>query len=191
MKRLFALILFGLSYTLFLGQMPDSASLAKLEENKALARGFYEDLWFNNRTENYHKYVAETYVAHDIGDRKNVTEPAIEQKEIADFFWENGAFDGKIDYQIAEGDLVATRWTGNYKPSTLLGRVLIGGGEIPIINVFRFQDGKIVELWNHRHDIDTPQTLPFVLKGFFIGLLFSLIPLYFVRKYKRQLKQAQ
>ncbi|MEM8887846.1 MAG: hypothetical protein AAGD28_07650 [Bacteroidota bacterium] len=41
MKRLFTLILFGLIYTIFLGQLPDSASLAKLEENKALARGFY------------------------------------------------------------------------------------------------------------------------------------------------------
>ncbi|MEL6255053.1 MAG: ester cyclase [Bacteroidota bacterium] len=190
MKRLFTLILLVLSYNTFFGQMPDSAMLAKLEANKALARAFYEDLWFNNRTENYHKYVAETYVAHDIGDRKNITEPAKEQKEIADFFWANGAFEGKIDYQVAEGDLVATRWTGNFIPSTLLGRFGIGGGEIPIINVFRIHDGKIVELWNHRHDIDTNQTLPFVLRGFFMGLLISLIPLYFVRKYRRQLKQV-
>ena len=46
------------------------------------------------------------------GDRKGVTEPAIEQKNIADFFWANGDLSGVIDYQIAEGDLVATRWEG-------------------------------------------------------------------------------
>ena len=44
---------------------------------------------------------------------------AEEQKEIADFFWENGSWDSKINYQIAEGDLVATRWEATFSPSSL------------------------------------------------------------------------
>ena len=58
------------------------------ERNKAIARAFYEDLWFSNNTHNYSRYVADNYVVHDIGDRKGITEPAIEQKNIADFLLE-------------------------------------------------------------------------------------------------------
>jgi hypothetical protein len=118
-----------------------------------------------------------------------VTEPAIEQKKIADFFWENGTWDSKIIYQIAEGDLVATRWEATFQPSTLLGRAMIGSDKIPIINVFRFNDeGKIIEIWNHRHDIDTPQTMRFTMKGLLIGLLIALIPTVIAFRQRRKSK---
>ncbi len=159
------------------------------ETNKQLAREFYQDLWFTRNTDRYDRYMAETYVAHDIGDRKNVTEPAIEQKHIADFFWRNGEMSGHIDYQVAEGDLVATRWQVEYEPNTLLGRFLMSSDQsLPIINVFRFKDGKIVELWNHRHDIDTGMTLRFVLKGFVFGLVIALFPLVWAIRLRRRLK---
>ena len=183
----FVLTLFTVLST---GSFAQTDSLSQEEINKEVARNFYDDLWFNNRTENYHKYVAETYIAHDIGDRKNVEEPAIEQKEIADLFWENGELKCEYDYQIAEGDLVATRWTANYEPRTLLGRVLIGTRPLPIINVFRIKDGKIVELWNHRHDIDTNQTIRFTIKGFLLGLLIALIPTIWAFRLRRKLKNA-
>lgn len=163
---------------------------ARLEENKRLARAFYEDLWFSRNTDKYQDYVAETYVVHDTGDRKGVTEPAIEQKNIADFFWANGELSGVIDYQIAEGDLVATRWRARLEPGTLLGRILMADGELPIINVFRFRDGKIVEIWNHRHDIDTGQTLRFTLQGLAIGLGIALLPTAYALVLRRRLRRA-
>ncbi|MTI38883.1 hypothetical protein E1140_05230 [Fulvivirga lutimaris] len=159
--------------------------------NRKIAMDFYEDLWFTNNTDNYSKYVADTYVVHDIGDRKGVTEPAIEQKNTADFFWENGEWNNTIDYQVVEGDMVVTRWQANYKPKTLLGRIAIGESKIPIINVFRIQNGKIVEIWNHRHDIDTSQTMKFTMKGLLFGLLIALIPLIAALRYKRKLKQLK
>ncbi|MDT0606847.1 nuclear transport factor 2 family protein [Croceitalea rosinachiae] len=171
----------------------DSLSSRSIQErNKEIARNFYQDLWFTNNTDNYTNYVADEYVVHDIGDRKGVTEPAIEQKEIADLFWENGTWDSKINYQVAEGDIVATRWEATFKPKTLLGRVVFGSGTTPIINVFRFnEEGKIVEIWNHRHDIDTPQTMKFTIKGLFIGLLIALIPTIIAFRLKRKLKAAR
>jgi predicted SnoaL-like aldol condensation-catalyzing enzyme len=159
------------------------------ERNKEIASNFYQDLWFTNNTDKYTVYVAEEYIVHDIGNRKGVTEPAIEQKKIADFFWENGTWDSKINYQIAEGDLVATRWEATFQPSTLLGRAMIGSDKIPIINVFRFNDeGKIIEIWNHRHDIDTPQTMRFTMKGLLIGLLIALIPTVIAFRQRRKSK---
>ena len=91
------------------------------------------------------------------------------EKDIAAFFWDNGTMSGKIDYQIAECDLVATRWQWKYQPTTWWLKMMGGREQIPIINVFRFKDGKIVEIWNHRHDIDTANgNIPFV-KGLLIG----------------------
>ena len=176
MRRLTFLFLI----TVFVGQVfvyaqdpPPSACDSETEErNKALARRFYEKVWFSNNPEVVDELVAAEYIAHDIGDRKGVTESADEQKQIAAFFWDNGKMSGSIDYQVAECDLVATRWQWKYKPETWWMKMMGGSNQIPIINVFRFKDGKIVELWNHRHDIDTAQgNIPFVK-----GLLFGLIP---------------
>ncbi|MBL4766260.1 MAG: ester cyclase [Rhodobacteraceae bacterium] len=127
--------------------------------NKQLASDFYQDLWFTNNTEKYIDYVADTYVIHDIGDTKGLTEPAITQKEIADTFHGFGKLTGKIDYQIAEGDKVATRWLIYLDPTAAaleVGMTQVDG--VAIINVFRFNaDGKIVEIWNHRHDVELPR----------------------------------
>ncbi|MEL6360414.1 MAG: ester cyclase [Pseudomonadota bacterium] len=129
------------------------------ERNKELARGFYEDLWFTDNTDAYNQYVADTYVVHDVGDRKGVTEDAIEQKKIADMFHSFGNVTGEIDYQIADGDKVATRWFVYLEPSAeaqQMGMTEVDG--VAIINVFRFNaEGKIVEFWNHRHDVELPR----------------------------------
>ncbi len=157
--------------------------------NKAIARNFYKDLWFTNNTGNYDKYVAEEYVVYGIGDRKGVTEPAIEQKNIADFFWNNGKLSGEIQYQVAEGDLVATKWISYFEPKTLVGSVIdFGDRPMHIVNVLRIQNGKIVEFWNHRHDIDSSQTLKFTIQGLLMGLFIALIPTYIAIRLRRKLK---
>ena len=189
MKYLILIIgVLGLSINSY-SQQDILSSINVQERNKEIARNFYQDLWFSNNTDRYAEYVASEYVVHDIGDRKGVTEPAIEQKNIADFFWENIEMGGHINYQVAEGDLVATHWTATSEgPKTLLGR-FIEAEPFYIINVMRFnEEGKIVEFWNQRHDIDTPQTLKFTLKGLLIGLLIALIPTFIAVRLKRKMK---
>jgi predicted SnoaL-like aldol condensation-catalyzing enzyme len=161
------------------------------EANKALARRFYEEVWFSHNPAAVDELVAPTYFVHDTGDRKNVTEPAAEQKEIAEFFWQRGTMTGKIDYQIAEGDLVATRWQWDFEPTSWWMKALGGRRPIPIINVFRFRDGKIVEIWNHRHDIDTGQGNFIFVKGLVVGLLPSLALLAFVFVLWRKLRKLR
>ncbi|MEM7380930.1 MAG: ester cyclase [Bacteroidota bacterium] len=190
MKTLLLNVLIFCSPSLLSAQTTVDSTKLQLEKNKELARNFYQDLWFSNNTDKYVDYMADTYMAHDIGDRKGSVEPAIEQKEIADFFWENGVLSGEIDYQIAEGDLVATRWQSTFEAESMLGELLIEMDQpLPIINVFRIKDGKIVELWNHRHDIDTPQTMRFTFKGLAIGLLIALIPFIWALRLRRRLKK--
>lgn len=189
MKRIYSILIVSQIVFNSFGQEEPAIQKSQTEINKEIARDFYQDLWFTNNTDNYKKYVADQYVIHDIGDRKGVTEPAIEQKNIADFFWENGNFQSGIDYQIAEGDLVATRWTGSFEANTLFGRIALETDQpISIINVFRIKDGKIVEFWNHRHDIDTPQTLKFTMKGFLVGLILALIPTIIALRLRKKLR---
>jgi hypothetical protein len=69
-----------------------------------------------------------------------------------------------------------------------MGRFLFGGGDLPIINVFRFRDGKIVEIWNHRHDIDTGQTWRFMLQGLTAGLGIALLPTAYAFVLRRRLR---
>jgi len=189
MKPIIVTALVTLFFLKGTAQSFNQTELSKEEANKKIAQNFFQNLWFNNNTEKYIDYVADTYIVHDIGDRKGVTEPAVEQKNIADFFWENGKFDGAIDFQIAEGDLVATRWTAGFKGETFLGKMGIETDDpISIINVFRIKDGKIVELWNHRHDIETPQTLKFTIKGVIWGLIIAMIPTIITIRLRRKLK---
>jgi len=190
MKKSFLFCLITLVSTATWSQINSSGS-DQITINKQIALKFYNDLWATNNTDKYAETVADSYVVHDIGARKNVTEPAIRQKEIADFFWENGDLEFILDYQMAERDLVMTRWSVDYKPKTLFGKFFIGKGKIPIINVVRIKDGKIVEFWNHRHDIDTPQTMKFTFKGLLIGLLIALIPTFFAFRLRRKLKKLK
>lgn len=159
------------------------------EQNKALARRFYEEVWFRNNPAAVDELVAPTYIAHDTGDRKNSMEPAEEQKKIAAFFWERGTMTGTIDYQIAEGELVATRWQWYFKPTVWWMKILGGEEHIPIINVFRFRDGKIVEVWNHRHDIDTGKADFIFVKGLVVGLLPSVVLLVLLFMLWRRLRK--
>lgn len=170
--------------------MQNDTALSLEERNKKIARDFYQDLWVTDHTENYDRYVADEYIVHDIFNRKGVTEPAIEQKKIADFFWRNGEMISELDYQIAEGDKVATRWTVEYVPETFKGKVMMGNKKIAIINVFRFEEGKIVEIWNHRHDIETGRTIFFTIKGLLIGLLIALVPTIIAIVQRRKIRRS-
>ena len=189
MKCTYSILFIGLIVLSSFAQGESVIQKHQTEINKEIARNGYQNASITNNTDNYKKYVADQYIVHDIGDRKGVTEPAIEQKNIADFFWKNGVFQSEIDYQIAEGDLVATRWTGSFKSNTLFGRIALETDQpISIINVFRIKDGKIVEFWNHRHDIDTPQTLKFTIKGFIVGLILALIPVIVALRLRKKLR---
>ncbi|MEM9315152.1 MAG: nuclear transport factor 2 family protein [Pseudomonadota bacterium] len=171
---------------------PDPGSDAIERRNKAIATDFYESLWFSNNTDRYADFFHDDYVVHDTGERKGVTEPAIEQKLIADFFHENGVMTGEVDYQIADGDLVATRWSWRFEPTSLMFKAMGGRNEIPIINVFRFDsEGKIVEIWNHRHDIDTGAANVKLLKGLAIGAVATLASLIAAWVYRRRWLQIK
>ena len=73
-----------------------------------------------------------------------------------------------------------------------MAKIMFGSESIPIINVFRIQDGKIVEIWNHRHDIDTNVPLVFIGgTGLLIGLLIALIPTIIAFRLRKNLRKSR
>lgn len=186
-----------LGFVALLLTVPGSLHAQDPEQNKALARQFYEHVWFSPHTAAVSELVAPEYVIHDVGGIDGFREPARAQQDIADFFWANGTMRGTIDYQIAEGDLVATRWQWDYAPRAWWMKALMLGGRrpIPVINVFRIEDGKIVEIWNHRHDIDVGfRANVLQAKGFVAGLavavLFGLTRRWWRRRGQRRMTVA-
>ena len=65
----------------------------------------------------------------------------------------------RVDLILAEGDLVAARWTAEGTHSGSWGGLETSGKRVRFlgVNFFRIQDGKVAEIWNHRDDLGLMQ----------------------------------
>jgi len=132
------------------------------EANKQLVRRFYEEVWALGNASFASEVFAEDYVRHDL--RPTQAAPgAAGQARIAQQF--RRAFPDlrwTVDLMLAEGDLVAARWTaagtndGSWGGQPATGK----RAEFSGVNIFRFgEHGKVVEIWNHRDDLGLMQQL--------------------------------
>jgi steroid delta-isomerase-like uncharacterized protein len=125
------------------------------EENKALVRRFYEEVWDRGNSDFAFEVFAEDYVRHDLRPTEALPGPE-GQKRIADDF--RSAFPDlrvKVDLVIGEGDFVVGRWTATGTHSGSWGALEPTGrrATFSAVNIFRFDHGKVVEIWNHRDDL--------------------------------------
>ena len=131
------------------------------EANKALVRRFYEEVWGSGNYDVADEVFAPHYVRHDL--RAGDPVPGAEgQKQIARDFrtaFPDLTFD--VELVFGEGDLVVGRWTasgthtGPWAGVEPTGRMM----RFSAANIFRFVDGKVVEIWNHRDDLGLMQQL--------------------------------
>ncbi len=131
------------------------------EQNKALIRRFYEEVWGKGSVAVADEIFADEYVRHDLHPGNPLPGPAGQKKIASDF---RAAFpDLKIavDVMVAEGDWVVARWTmegtntGQWGKTAPTGKHALFSG----VNIFRFSKGKVVEIWNHRDDLGLMQQL--------------------------------
>jgi len=125
------------------------------EENKALARRFYEEVWNLGNSEFAYEVFAEEYVRHDLRPTQALPGPA-GQKKIADDF--RAAFpdlEVTIDLIVGEEDYVVGRWTASGIHRGPWGTLEPTGrrATFSAVNIFRFENGKVAEIWNHRDDL--------------------------------------
>jgi steroid delta-isomerase-like uncharacterized protein len=132
-----------------------------IEENKALVRRFYEEVWDRGNVEFAQEVFADDYLRHDL--RPTAAAPGPQgQRQIAAAF--RAAFPDlrwHVDLLLAEGDLVAARWTASGTNTGPWAGMAATGSHATFsgVNIFRIRDGKVVEIWNHRDDLGLAQQL--------------------------------
>ena len=132
-----------------------------IDDNKALVRRFYEEVWDAGNVGVANEVFDDDYVRHDLRPGQAVPGGAGQAMIAGDF---RAAFPDlrmRVDLVLAEGDLVAARWTtegtntGSWGGLPPTGRHAVFSG----VNIFRIRDGKVVELWNHRDDLGLTEQL--------------------------------
>ncbi len=132
-----------------------------IEDNKALVRHFYEEVWNRGNLAVADEIFAEDYVRHDLRPGNASPGPAGQKKIAADF---RAAFPDlrmTVDLIVAESDMVVARWTTEGTHTGQWGDVPPTGkyARFSGVNIFRIARGKVVELWNHRDDLGVMQQL--------------------------------
>jgi steroid delta-isomerase-like uncharacterized protein len=130
-----------------------------VDEHKALVRRFYEQVWDRGNSDFAYDVFSDDYVRHDLRSTDALPGPE-GQKRIADDF--RAAFPDlrlTVDLVVGEGDYVVGRWTasgthlGSWRAIEPTGRRVT----FSAVNIFRFQNGKVAEIWNHRDDLGLSQ----------------------------------
>ena len=124
-------------------------------------RRFYEEVWQKGNLDVADEVFARDYVRHDLRPTSALPGPE-GQKHIASAF--RAAFpDLRFDVElvIAEGDYVAARWAASGTHTGAWGAVEPTGRSVAFtgVNIFRFEGGRVVEIWNHRDDLGLQEQL--------------------------------
>lgn len=131
------------------------------EVNKALVRRFYDEVWNKGNVDVAYEVFADDYVRHDLRPTDPVPGPEGQKKIASDFRAAFPDLKMTLDLLFGEGDMVAARWTTEGTNTRQWGDVAPTGKRAKFsgVNIFRFANGKVVEIWNHRDDLGLMQQL--------------------------------
>jgi steroid delta-isomerase-like uncharacterized protein len=124
-------------------------------DNKALVRRFYAEVWDKGNVSVAREVFASDYVRHDLRPSQVLPGPAGQAKIAEDFRRAFPDLRFEVDLVLGEDDLVAARWTATGTHTGPWGSLEPTGKQATFsgVNIFRFADGKVVEIWNHRDDL--------------------------------------
>jgi ketosteroid isomerase-like protein len=132
-----------------------------IEENKATARRWSEELWGQGNLAVADEIVDPDYVRHDAGDPFPARGPDDVKKIVGMLRGMLPDLRIEVEDVLAEGDKVVVRYTGvatdtqGYMGQEPTGKTI----RTPSIQIFRFADGMIVESWAVRDDLGTLRQL--------------------------------
>ena len=131
------------------------------EQNKATVHRFYEEVWNKGNVDFSYEVFADDYVRHDLRPTKALPGPEGQRKIAADFRAAFPDLEWTVDLILGEGDLVVGRWTARGTNTGPWGSVEPTGktARFSGVNIFRFANGKVVEIWNHRDDLGLREQL--------------------------------
>ena len=118
------------------------------DANKRIIQRLFEEPWAGN-FDVIDEFVAPDYVGHDPSEQEPTRGPDGVKEFIERY---RSAFDGArftVDDQFAEGDKVATRWTGRGTHTGEIAGIGPTGKDVTVtgLTISRFAGGKVVEEW--------------------------------------------
>jgi steroid delta-isomerase-like uncharacterized protein len=123
------------------------------EQNKALIRRWFEEVWNKGRADAIAELFADDGVAHGLSDdaANPLRGPAGFLPFHAQFREAFPNIEIVVEDQIAEGDMVATRCSvrGKHTGHSLGFAATQAPVEFTGVTITRIKDGKIVEAWNN------------------------------------------
>ncbi len=131
------------------------------EANRQTVLRFYEEVWNKGNVDVALEVFADDYVRHDLRPTNALPGGEGQRKIAADFRRAFPDLQFKVDLTVAEGDLVAARWTASGTNTGPWGETGPTGKSATFsgVNFFRFAEGKVAEIWNHRDDLGLMQQL--------------------------------
>lgn len=125
------------------------------DDNKRIVERFYDQVWGRGNVDAASEIFADDYERHDLRPSAAAPGPEGQRTIAADFRRAFPDLRMTLDLIIAEGELVAARWTtsgthtGSWAGIEPTGKPVSFSG----VNIFRSKDRRVVELWNHRDDL--------------------------------------
>jgi predicted SnoaL-like aldol condensation-catalyzing enzyme len=171
------------------------------ERNKALVMRFYEEAWHNDNYTVADDIFAPDYIRHDASDPVQGPGEAVLQSErtrevkeiVPDLRYE-------YDVVMAEGDMVAVRWTSRGNPAgfpAFMRRLVGKSGPVVAtgVNMYRLRDGRVVELWNNRDDLTVKREMGvfrwYTAAGFLTGVVITMLASWGIRRWRSPREGAQ
>jgi len=130
-------------------------TMSAIEQNKATARRWSEELWGRGNVAVADEIVAADYVRHDPGDPFPARGPADVKRIVTMLRTMLPDLQIHVESIVAEGDLVVSRYettatdTVGYMGNAPTGKTIHASA----MQMFRFANGKIVESWAVRDDL--------------------------------------
>jgi steroid delta-isomerase-like uncharacterized protein len=130
-------------------------TMSTVEQNRATARRWSEELWGRGNLAVADEIVAADYVRHDPGDPFPARGPADVKRIVTMLRTMLPDLQIHVEAVVAEGDLVVSRYsttatdTVGYMGMAPTGKTI----HATAMQMFRFANGKIVESWAVRDDL--------------------------------------
>jgi predicted ester cyclase len=131
------------------------------EENKAIFRRYVEEV-SNEGNLDLADEIFDSYISHQSDGRHEERGPEDVKRFIGEFRQAFPDFRSTIEYQVAEGDMVVTRWRASGTHQGEFRGIAPTGKPVAItgIGVFRFSDeGKVVESWDNLDELGMMQQM--------------------------------
>jgi steroid delta-isomerase-like uncharacterized protein len=125
------------------------------DDNKNLITDFYNEVWGRGNLDFADKVFSQDYIRHDLRSGNPLPGPEGQKKIAGDFRKAFPDLSIHLDLVVATDEFVTARWTmtgtqtgkwGDIEPTNK--KAAFSG-----VNIFRFEDGKVKEIWNHRDDL--------------------------------------